>query len=196
MPLDQNLHQKYATILLHNIPANIKMSFIWKDDFFLPKSALSVSRSQAHFPALFKRIHNHIRSVEGRIKLIIWTKICTKQWLVVFSIYACGFSVPQMPQFCLFTYPPRSKWASKEVSRSAHFWRKIFACGPKSAPNSDSFWVRRLFNVWAAKIKMSFIWKDDFFFWQKRHLLYGDRRHTSQRCSSICTTIFVWRTLN
>ena len=30
--------------------------------FFLPKSASSVSRSQAYFPALFKRLHNHIRS--------------------------------------------------------------------------------------------------------------------------------------
>ena len=54
------------------------------------------------------------------------------------------------------------------------------ASGPKSAPNSDSFWVRRLFNVCMrvfstpnatillvyipAKIKMSFIWKDDLFF--------------------------------
>ena len=27
-------------------------------------------------------------------------------------MYACGFSVSQMRQFCLFTYPPRSKWAS------------------------------------------------------------------------------------
>ena len=25
-----------------------------------------------------------------------------------------GFSVPQMRQFCLFTYPPRSKWTSSE----------------------------------------------------------------------------------
>ena len=54
-----------------------------------------------------------------------------------------------------------------------------YASGPKSAPNSDSFWLRRLFNVCArvfcapnaiillvfipATIKMSFIWKDDFF---------------------------------
>ena len=54
-----------------------------------------------------------------------------------------------------------------------------YASGPKSAPNSDSFWVRRLFNVCVrvfcarngaillvyipAKIKMSLIWKDDFF---------------------------------
>ena len=37
-----------ATILLEYIPAKIKMNFIWKYDFFLPKSAFSVSRSQAH----------------------------------------------------------------------------------------------------------------------------------------------------
>ena len=51
-----------ATILLVYIPAKIKMSFIWNDDFFLTKSASSVSRSQAH---LAKRINNHIRSAEG-----------------------------------------------------------------------------------------------------------------------------------
>ena len=34
--------------------------------------------------------------------------------IVGFSMYACGFYVPQMRQFCLFTYPPRSKWASSE----------------------------------------------------------------------------------
>ena len=66
-----------------------------------------------------------------------------------------------------------------------------YASGPKSALNSDSFWVRRLFNVCLrvscvpnatillicipAKVKMSFIWKDVFFlhkigiFW-KAHL--------------------------
>ena len=30
------------------------------------------------------------------------------------SMYACGFSVPEMRLFCLFTYPPRSKWISSE----------------------------------------------------------------------------------
>ena len=54
-----------ATIFLIYIPAQIKMSFNWKDDFFLPKSASSVSQSQAHFPELFDRIHNHIRSAKG-----------------------------------------------------------------------------------------------------------------------------------
>ena len=43
-----------VTILLVYIPAKIKMSFIWKD-IFLPKSASSVSRSQAHL-AKRKRI--------------------------------------------------------------------------------------------------------------------------------------------
>ena len=38
----------------------------------------------------------------------------TRFGCVDFSMYACGFSVPQMRQFCLFTYPPRSKWVSSE----------------------------------------------------------------------------------
>ena len=70
-----------------------------------------------------------------------------------------------------------------QLTLRAHFRRKKwpnYASWLKSAPNSDSFWVRRLFNVCVrvfrapnaiilivhipAKIKMSFIWKDDFFF--------------------------------
>ena len=39
----------------------------------------------------------------------------TRFGCIGFSMHACGgFSVPQMRQFCLFTYPPRSKWASSE----------------------------------------------------------------------------------
>ena len=38
----------------------------------------------------------------------------TRFGCVSFSMYACEFSVPQMLRFCLFTYPPRSKWASSE----------------------------------------------------------------------------------
>ena len=66
MPLDQNPHQtltsmsqlfnvcvrvfcdQNAAILLIYIPAKIKMNFTWKDDFFSPKLASSVSRSQSH----------------------------------------------------------------------------------------------------------------------------------------------------
>ena len=58
-----------------------------------------------------------------------------------------------------------------------------YSSGPRPAPNSDSFWVRQLFNVCvrifcapnstillvyiSAQIKMSFIWKDDVFFFAK-----------------------------
>ena len=38
----------------------------------------------------------------------------TRFGCVRFSMYACGLSVPQMRQLCLFTFPPRSKWASSE----------------------------------------------------------------------------------
>ena len=55
----------YATILLVYIPAKIGMSFIWKDDFFLPKSASSVSRSQAHL-AKWKRIGWSAKNSESK----------------------------------------------------------------------------------------------------------------------------------
>ena len=45
-----------ATILLIYIPAKIKMSFVWKDEFFLPNSASSVSRSQSHLGSVGLRI--------------------------------------------------------------------------------------------------------------------------------------------
>ena len=45
----------------------------------------------------------------------------TRFGCVGFSMYAFGFSVSQMRHFCLFTYPPRSKWASSEMN----FFAKI-----------------------------------------------------------------------
>ena len=86
MPLEQNPHQTVtrfgcvgfsmyacrfsATILLVYIPAKIKMSFIWKDDFFLPKSEFSVSRSQDHL-AMRSEAYTQPYSFGGRTKLII-----------------------------------------------------------------------------------------------------------------------------
>ena len=83
-----------------------------------------------------------------------------------------------------------------------------YASEPKSAANSDSFCVRRLYNVCVrgfcapnatillvyipANIKMSLIWKDDFFL-PKSPFLQVDRRSTFQHYSSVCTTIFVRR---
>ena len=55
----------------------------------------------------------------------------------------------------------------------------MYACGFFCAPNATILLVYIL-----AKIKMSFIWKDDFF-WQNRYLLLVDHRPTFQRCSSV-----------
>ena len=58
-------------ILLVYIPAKIKISFIWKDDFFfLPKSPSSVSRSIAIFPSDVQA-YTQPYSFGGRIKVII-----------------------------------------------------------------------------------------------------------------------------
>ena len=96
----------------------------------------------------------------------------TRFGCVWFSVYACGFSAPQMLQFCLFAYPPWSKWASSEkmiffllksassVSRSqAHlakqkgigwsiyfnFWINWTLCGviPKFVMQNSSQWCPR-----------------------------------------------------
>ena len=71
MPLDQNPPQTVTRFVCvgfsmyacgFSVP-KIKMSFIWKKDFFLLKLASSVSRSQAY---------TQLYSFGGRIKLIIW----------------------------------------------------------------------------------------------------------------------------
>ena len=77
-----------------------------------------------------------------------------------------------------------------------------------SARNNDSFWVRQLFNVcvrvfWVPnatillvyvppKIKMSFIWKENFFA-KIGFFCNSICRNISQRCASVYTTIFVRR---
>ena len=61
----------------------------------------------------------------------------TRYVCVVFSMYACAFSVPQMRQFCLFTYPPRSKWV---LSEKMIFFRKTASYVSRSqAPFSALF---------------------------------------------------------
>ena len=72
-----------AIILLLYMPAKIKMSFIWKNDFFLPKSTSSVSRSQAHLFLPCSSVQPY--SFGGRVKLNIcqikheltFNEICT-----------------------------------------------------------------------------------------------------------------------
>ena len=88
-----------------------------------------------------------------------------------------------------------------------------YASGPKSASNSDSFWVLRLFNVCLRGFlcpihynvgclhtrqdqwSMSFIWKDDFFFAKIGIVCKSICGNISQRCSSVNTTIAVNNTM-
>ena len=66
-----------------------------------------------------------------------WTKILmTGFGSVDFSMYACGIFVPQMQQFCLFTYPPRSKWASSE--KKIFFPKSGIFCKSIAGPLSEA----------------------------------------------------------
>ena len=56
---------------------------------------------------------------------------------VSFSIYVCGFSVPKILQFCLFTYPPRSKCASS-VKMTFFFAKSGIFCKPIAGPLSKA----------------------------------------------------------
>ena len=72
-----------------------------------------------------------------------------------------------------------------------------YACRSKSLPNSDTFWLRRLFNVCVrvfcgpnvtillvyihAKIKMSFVWKDDFFLPKSASSVWRSQTHLAKR---------------
>ena len=66
------------------------------------------------------------------------TQTVTRFGCVGFSMYACGFSVPQMRQFWfLFTYPSRSKWASSE---KMIFFAKIgIFCKSIAGPLSEAY---------------------------------------------------------
>ena len=66
---------------------------------------------------------------------------------VGFSTYWCRFSVPQMRQFWLFTYPPRSKWTSSE---------KMFFFLPKSLSSvswSQAYLAKRKLIGWSIGFK-------------------------------------------
>ena len=92
-----------ATILLVYLTAKIKMSFIWKDDFFLPKSASSAIRLQAH---LAKR-----KPIGWSIGFNSWTnwtlygvisrslcKMCLKDVAKMFNCWERRFTTYFLPQ--------------------------------------------------------------------------------------------------
>ena len=69
----------------------------------------------------------------------------TRFLCVGFSMYVCGVSVPQMRQFCLFTYPQRSKWASSEkrffLAKSASSVNRSHAHLAKRIHNRTKHWL-------------------------------------------------------
>ena len=144
MPLDQNPHQTVTCFgcvrfLMYacgfSVPQMRKFECLdtrqdqnelhLKRWFFLPKSAASVSQSQAH---LAKRCSSVYTTIFVAASFCSFTKksgpvmpldqnphqTVNRFGCVGFSMYTCGCPVPQMRQFCLFTYPLKLKWASSE----------------------------------------------------------------------------------
>ena len=124
----------------------------------------------------------------------------TRFGCVGISMYACGFSVPQMWQFFLFIYPPWSKWASSE--KMVFFATIGIICKSIAGPFCEayaqpySFVGRIKLIICQIRYELSvtrFIWKDDFFFAKIGIFCKSICRNISQRCSSVYTTIFVRR---
>ena len=126
-----------ATILLVYMPAKIKINIIWKYDFFA-------------------KIGTFCKSIAGPLSEA-YTSVYTT---ITIAIDCNGLSLVILEK----------KWPN-------------YASGPKSALNSDLFLVHRLsifacgfsvpqtqqfsLSTYPANIEMSFIWKDDFFFFAK-----------------------------
>ena len=121
------------------------MSFVWKDDFFFAKIGIFCSLIAGPLPSVVQRCSRSAALLKPNVANILLFNFCVLKFIQHGPITIANY-----------------------------------ASGPKSAPNSDQFWVRRLFNVCVrvfcgpnttilliykpAKIKMSFIWKDDIFF--------------------------------
>ena len=113
----------------HMLPISSSSIFVNKNSFNMARaqSALTVTASY-----LFSKKNGPIMPLDPNLHQRVTRFACVGS-----SMYACGFSVPQLRQFCLFIYPPRSKWASSEnmmllpksascVSRSqAHLAKRI-----------------------------------------------------------------------
>ena len=75
---------------------------------------------------------------------------------VGFSMYAYGFSVPQIRKYCLFTYPRRSKWASPE---KMIFFAKIgIFCKSIAGPLSEAK-THWMVNWLQLLNQLNFVWR-------------------------------------
>ena len=96
---------------------------ISSSSIFVNKNSVNMARSQSLLtitasPCSFSKKNYPIMPLDQNPHQTV-----TRFGCIGFSVYACGFSVPQMQQLCLFTYPPRSEWASCE--KMIFFFAKI-----------------------------------------------------------------------
>ena len=127
-----------VTILLLYTPAKIKMSFIWKDLFFLPKSESSLNRSQAH---LSKQ-----RRIGRSIGFNFWTK-----WTLYGNMkrFLCKIRLFEKSPKCLIIQNDGELMLMALRARSLPQYFRVYAL----------FW---LFTLWFLDEDASF-----FYFFQK-----------------------------
>ena len=131
--------------------------------------------------------------------------------------YGCGYAWTALGNITTLLWKSFADFGKKNhLYKWSLFWpwrvckqAKLLHLGhTQSVPKSDSFWVRRLFKVWVrvfcapiatillvytpAKIKMSFIWKDDFLP-KSAYSVSRSQAHLAKRCSSIYIIIVVRR---
>ena len=73
------------------------------------------------------------------------------------GFYACGFSVPQVRQFRLFTYPSRSKWASSE--KTIFFAKICTFCKSIAGPLSEATNYLSNHETWVIIHEISSSWR-------------------------------------
>ena len=111
-------------------------------------------------------------------------------------MYTCWFSVSQMRQFCLFTYPPRSKWASSEkmiflpksassLSRSQAHLAKRKRIGWSIGFNSWTNWtLYDLLPRSLCKIRLNDV-SETFNCWKRRWIDVDGASHTLSATAAI-----------
>ena len=96
------------------------------------------------------------------------SRVASAVWHVAPS--CCKTKCCQYPPLHFLWTKIRSTWPDNDRNWMwrpllAHVsWKFNYACGPKFAPNSDSFWVRRLFNVHTRQDENELHLKRWFFF--------------------------------
>ena len=135
-------------------------------------------------------------------QLCLCTKIRTKQWLVLgalgFQCMRWDFLCPQMRQFCLFTYPPRSKCASSEnmifFCQNRHLLPKAHLAKRKGIEWSIgfNFWINwTLYGIITrslCKIRLNDV-SEKFSCWERRWVDVDGASHTLSATAAILSGV-------